>query len=237
MVNSNDMQTVAVLTGDIIQSRKLQNGDLKVVLNSIRSCFKKIEEKVLKKEGRFEFYRGDSFQILLKEPELALKVAFILRARLRSLFMENSRTKGTTDVKSDARISIGIGTIRMDNSRNSESQGEAFEYSGLELDRMEKESLELSVKTPWNNFNEEFKVNCMFADNTINNWSAKTAESVFRYLLHGDTQEKLAKHFKISQPAIRKRLITQGNMKAMDAFIQRYQDIILQPTQTTKHGL
>jgi hypothetical protein len=132
----------------------------------------------------------------------------------------------TSEVKSDARIAIGIGAMRMQNNKIIESQGEAFELSGSELDRMIKESLNLSIKTPWDDINEEFKVNCLFADNTITNWSAKTAESVYRYLLFGETQERQAKFFEVSQPAISKRLFIQGNMKAVDAFLKRFENII-----------
>jgi hypothetical protein len=61
-------------------------------------------------------------------------------------------------------------------------------------------------------FNSELKVNCLFADNTINNWSAKTAESIFRYLLYNETQENQARYFKVTQPAISKRLFKQKEL-------------------------
>lgn len=231
------MKTVAVLTGDLIQSRKLQNGDLEAVLKELPRCFEEINKKYLNEGGYFEFYRGDSFQILLNRPEFALKVAVILRACLRSLFVTTTSSKGKLDVKSDARISIGVGSMRIQKSRVVESQGEAFELSGMELDRMGKESQKLSVKTPWDEINNEMRVNCLFADNTINNWSAKTAESVCRYLLYDNTQKELAEYFNISQPAVRKRLIIQGNMKAMDAFIQRSHNIIQVQIKNTQNGL
>jgi len=225
------MNTIkAVLTGDLIQSRKLDNEGMEKVIQSLHDTFNEIQEKILKKEGHFEIYRGDSFQVLIHEPQLALKVTLILKSRLISLF-------GSSGVKSDARIAIGIGTIRMQSSKIIESHGEAFELSGSELDKMIKESINLSIKTPWDDVNEEFKVNCLFADNTINNWSAKTAESVFRYLLYGETQEKQAKFFEVSQPAISKRLFIQGNMKAVDAFLKHFENIIETHTSETSDGL
>jgi len=213
---------MAVLTGDVIQSRKLNNENIEKVLDALHRTFKEIQEKILTKESHFEIYRGDSFQVLIHEPHLALKVALILKSRLRSLFKP---VTDTSVVKSDARIAIGIGTMRIQNSKIIESHGEAFELSGTELDKIIKESLNLSVRTPWEDVNDELKVNCLFADNTINNWSVKTAESVSRYLLYGEIQEIQAKYFKVSQPAISKRF-TQGNMKAMDAFIKRFENII-----------
>ena len=134
-------------------------------------------------------------------------------------------------------IAVGIGSLRMQNNKIVESQGEAFELSGRELDAMTKESMELSIKTPWSEINEELKVHCLFADSTINNWSARTAESVYRYLLLNETQDQQAAHFKISQPAIGKRLMNQGNMKAMDAFIRRFQNLIVQQTNPAQNGI
>lgn len=220
----------AVLTGDLIQSRKLDNEGMEKVLNALHASFDEIQEKILKEKGYFEIYRGDSFQILIHEPQLALKVALILKARLLSLF-------GDSKIKSDARIAIGIGTVRMHNAKIIESQGEAFELSGAELDRMIKESMNLSIGTPWDRPNEEFKVNCLFADSIIGSWSAKTAESVLRYLLYCETQEKQAAYFNVSQPAISKRLYTHGNMKAVDAFMKRFENIIENHLNESTHGL
>lgn len=225
------MKAIAVLTGDIIQSRKLQNGDIEILLEKLRTCFEAIQENILTTKAQYEFYRGDSFQILLNEPEQALKVAIIIRSCLRSIFNSHSSSKGITETKSDARISIGVGSLRMQNNRLAESQGEAFELSGTELDFIKKEALNLSIKTRWDSINEEFKVNCLFADNAINNWSSKTAESIYRYLLYGETQKEQAIFFNVSQPAISKRLISQGNIKAINAFISRYQNVITNKTK------
>ena len=106
-----DVDTIkAVLTGDLIQSRRLDKESMEKVLNALHDTFKEIQKNILKKEGHFEIYRGDSFQVLIHEPQLAMKVSMILRSRLLSLF-------GPSKLKSDARIAIGIGTIRMQNKK------------------------------------------------------------------------------------------------------------------------
>lgn len=225
------MKTVAVLTGDLIKSRKLENDEIEIILNNLPQCFENIKNQLLSEDANFEFYRGDSFQIILHEPELAIKVAFIIRAFLRSLFKPAPLAEGKPPIKraheirSDARISIGIGTIRMQNDRVVVSQGEAFELSGLKLDQMEKESLALSITTPWKFLNEEFVVNCLFADVLIDNWTETVAESICRHLLYAETQKEHAKNLNITQPAVGKRLI-QGNMKVIEAFINRSQNLI-----------
>lgn len=123
-------------------------------------------------------------------------------------------------------MAIDLGSVRLQNNKIIESHGVAFELSGNERDKMNKESLKLGIRTPWETENTELNVNLLFAENTMNSWSAKTAESVFRYLLYGETQIEQAKYFKVAQPAIQKRLIVQSNMKAIDAFINRCENSI-----------
>ena len=222
------MQTVAILTGDIIQSRKLENLEIDKVIKTLNHCFKEIQKLHLSKPSQFEWYRGDSFQMIIEEPEQAIKIAIIIRAQLRSLFISNQKnTKGVSSTKTDARISIGIGSIRRKSKKLAESQGQAFELSGMEFDKMKKENIEFAVNTPWIEINEEFKVNTLFTNSTIKDWSPKTSESIFRFLLYKEKQEELASKLKISQPAVSKRLYTQGNMKAIEAMILRFEQLIV----------
>ena len=79
----------AILTADIINSRKLTSSnwmdDLKTLLKTYG-----------KTPNNWEIYRGDEFQLEIKNPEDALFVAFQIKAFFKS-------------IKLDARISIGFG--------------------------------------------------------------------------------------------------------------------------------
>jgi hypothetical protein len=114
----------AVLTGDIVSSRQLPPERLERTRRLIAegaARFRRRQPRAL--SGVPEVFRGDAWQLLLREPRWALRAALYMRALL--LAGDEVRT----------RVSIGIGTVEAVNrSRVSLSTGEAFLLSGHALD-------------------------------------------------------------------------------------------------------
>lgn len=54
---------------------------------------------------KVEFFRGDSFQMVIDAPENAMKIAVLLRAGLRSCTPKECKKPW------DVRLSLGVGTI------------------------------------------------------------------------------------------------------------------------------
>ena len=111
------MDINAVITGDLVKSGRIKDGDIEVVINSLKVTFDEISKELLDGSGNFEIFRGDSFQGLIQKPELALLIAIIIRARLRtyepSLSLSGKKnTKTILSAYSDARVAIGIGKNR-----------------------------------------------------------------------------------------------------------------------------
>ena len=223
----------AVITGDLVKSRKINDADIEKVINSLKETFDEINRQLLDGKGTFEIFRGDSFQGHLPQPELALLVAIILRARLRTyepsigLSDQIKTDKPILRAYSDARIAIGVGTTRYNADKITESQGEAFLKSGNSFDTLSKENERLAIMTPWENINSELKVSCKLADALISKWTASTAEAVYHYLLYGINQKELATRLAITQPGVHKRLVIYGNINSIQAFINRYQELII----------
>jgi hypothetical protein len=72
-----------------------------------------------------EFFRGDAWQLVLSEPGGALRLALLIRARLRA------------QLGADTRVAIGIGGVEsIDPERTALSVGEAFSVSSRALDKM-----------------------------------------------------------------------------------------------------
>jgi len=229
------MDINAVITGDLVKSRRIHEGDMDTVINSLKSTFGDINKYLLGNNGKFEIFRGDSFQGLVPQPELALLVSIIIRAKLRT-FEPSFSSAGKRNPKkpilhaySDARISVGIGKISYNGKTIAESQGEAFERSGHALDRMKTGNERLAVITPWEQVNKELEVECQLADVIISRWTSTTADAMYHYLLFEKTQQELATQFKITQPAARKRLVVYGNVNSINAFINRYKELINNP--------
>ncbi len=230
-VKNNMMELNAVVTGDLVKSRKIIDADIAPVIESLKETFNTINENLLERKGSFEIYRGDSFQAFVPKPELALLVAIIIRARLRMYvpsFSLSGRSKNAKPILhsyTDARVAIGIGAVSYKTQHITESQGEAFIKSGYAFDVMVKNNECLAINTPWNNANEEFEVACKLTDAIIKKWTASTAEAIYHHLLYGKNQKELAVQFRITQPGVHKRLMLYGNLNSIQAFINRYQKL------------
>ena len=222
------MKNVAVLTGDLVKSRTINNRDIEIVLDSLKDTFYEVNKKVLSNKASFQIFRGDSFQVMVPNLELALETAILIRARIRAFkpsYIEPGSKKSNKPINyaySDARIAIGIGNIRYLGDNISESHGEAFERSGYLLNKLKKENERLGIYTSSENLNKEFNVESKLADAVISRWTATTAIAVFLHLMDKKNQSELARILKITQPALHKRLVIYGNIGCINAFIERY---------------
>jgi len=116
----------AVLTGDIVGSRQLPPERLERVRRVIAAGaaqFRRRQPRALC--GVPEVFRGDAWQLLLREPRWALRLALLLRAELLA---------GNDAI---TRVAIGVGAVdTIDRRRISLSTGEAFTLSGHALDHI-----------------------------------------------------------------------------------------------------
>jgi len=227
------MNKVAILTGDLVKSRSIKDADIGIVINSLKETFDELNKKILSNKASFQIFRGDSFQAIIPNPELALVTGIIIRARLRA-FESGNRVIGAKKsdkpinyAYTDARIAIGIGDVSYFGDKISESQGEAFQRSGYLLDKLKKENERLGIDCSWENLNKEFYVESKLADAVISRWTANTAIAVFLRLLDRKNQSELARALNITQPALHKRLVTYGNIGCINAFIERYFELII----------
>ena len=190
---------IAVLTGDIINSRKGETSDwlekLKIVLN-----------KYGKNPGNWEIYRGDSFQISLP-PKEALFVAFHIKSELKQ---SNSQ---------DVRIAIGIGEESHKAKKISESNGQAFIRSGESFEKLKKQSLILNT----GNQEIDISLNLMLRIIllTANNWSQLVAKVISFVIENPNKQQKeIAQLLNKSQSSISEALKRGGfeEMKNLNEF-------------------
>src|SRR5690606_18961725 len=127
---------IAILTGDIVNSRENQNQATWL------TPLKKHLANYGKMPAKWEIYRGDSFQIEIDDPKNALLSAIKIKALIKR------------HDKLDVRIAIGIGQKTFNAPRITESNGEAFIFSGETFNKLDKQKRTLALKTPWEDFNE-----------------------------------------------------------------------------------
>jgi predicted DNA-binding protein YlxM (UPF0122 family) len=207
----------AVLTGDLIGSSRFNiEKQRDEVLSILKDSFNKIESPEIT-ASHFAIHRGDSFQGVLSRPEEALKAAIIIRASLLSKPLEKIRL--------DARIAIGMGKIDyLPVDQVGEGDGEAFRYSGMELDKMKKGERNLTIKTPWPEMNEELQTECALLNALIYRWTKEQAEAI-KYQIQGYKQEEIAEKLEISQSAVFQRQ-RNGGAWAVQAFLERFKVMV-----------
>ncbi len=210
----------AVITGDIVGSSKLTASQRGRLLSVLKSSFHALKNIMIDgMRAPFEIHRGDSFQGVLSKPEAALRVAIAIRTCLRHGFETKQRRHAL-----DARIAVGIGQIDfLPAGRGSEGDGSAFRRSGQTLDAM-KGDQRLIIRTPWQELDAEFDTACALLDALINRWSSEQAQAILGQI-RGLTQEKAAREFGVSQPAVRQRLKSAGGW-AIEALCRRYEQVI-----------
>lgn len=177
----------SVITGDIIRSRTTDNP---LWLPKLK--------KSLSEEGTtprtWQIYRGDSFQVEVKDPADAFLAAIRIKASIKT-------------VKNlDVRMAIGIGEKKYTGSKITESDGEAFVHSGEKLETLKKHKQNLAIKTPWAEFDREMNICFRLASIPMDGWTTNSAELIQMLINHRNfTQKVLAKRLGITQPSISER--------------------------------
>lgn len=167
----------AVLTGDLVGSRRLASKELQQATRALESAEQKIRswgpQTVC---GSMAFFRGDAWQLLLMDATRALRAALLVRAILLA-----------SDT-CDTRIAIGLGEVdSLDPDQISRSTGEAFTLSGTSLDTL-KDPFRLAIAVPRRapSLHHWLPVVARLCDALVRDWTRRQAEILIEAL---DPQE------------------------------------------------
>ena len=177
---------IGILTGDIVNSRKLSSeiwmGGLKELLNVFGE-----------NPTQWEIYRGDEFQLEIKNPEDALRIALRIKAYFKTL-------------KLDARMSIGFGDKTYAANKISESNGSAFLRSGEVFETLKKQKINLAINSSDEAFNAEINMMLRLSLTFMDNWLVQPAELVLTSIENPSlSQEEIGLKLGINQAAVSKR--------------------------------
>lgn len=176
----------SIITGDIINSRNLPS-------NIWMSALKNLFTKLGKNPEDWEIYRGDEFQLEVKNPEDALLVAIRIKALLKSL-------------KLDARMSIGIGEKTYNAKKITESNGTAFLNSGELFETLKKEKTTLALNSGNIDLDKQLNLMLRLALSIIHNWLPQSAEFVLIAIDNNTlSQEEIGIKLGINQAAVSRR--------------------------------
>ena len=150
----------SVITGDIIKSRK--QTDPEIWINVLKDALSTLEPDT----KYWEIYRGDSFQIEIQNVYRSFEAAAYIKANIKTI------------KNLDVRLAIGIGNKTYQGKDVTESNGEAFVFSGETLESLKKEKQNLRIKTKNNKINEELNLYFKLALVSMDNWTANSAEII-----------------------------------------------------------
>jgi predicted XRE-type DNA-binding protein len=177
---------VAVITGDIINSRTLPNDWIESLKMALSNLFGR--------NPKWEIFRGDSFQIEMKPEDAMLNVIYI-KACIKML------------KNADVRMGIGIGKKSIHASKVTEANGEAFINSGVAFDSLKLNKVNIAFETPWEYFNNDFNLFIKLALIAMDGWGQISAEMV-KYALENQNinQDEIAKISGRSQSSVSEAL-------------------------------
>ena len=204
------MTVGAVLTGDIVNSTQLsptQGTELLKVLAQFLKGY------------RHEFYRGDSFQVFVKEPSKALRLAVVCRAVAIDI---TAKEEGA--IRGDIRIGIGIGEVDSPVRRPGSAKGEAFLLSGRELDELQKTDRRLAIRCGNKIANIGLQVMADYLDNIFLGMTGKQADLIVE-LLQGATQQQLSISREKAKSTI-SELANAGRWPEIERMLQQYEQLI-----------
>ncbi|MDZ7853282.1 MAG: hypothetical protein U5L98_11730 [Halomonas sp.] len=183
-------QRMAVLTGDVIDSRKVDDRP-----RLYRLLDDSLAELAARHGGHGERFRGDGFQLTLPRAAMAMEAAVALRAAL----IEHSEP----DQRWDARIAVAVGPAEGDIA---EADGPTFVASGRALDALADTTTNLALTRLDAPEDPGLVLLVRFIDDMLDGWSAYSAEVVGLSLRYDASQQALAERLGIRQPSVHKRL-------------------------------
>ncbi|HEY1113246.1 MAG TPA: hypothetical protein VGE66_06775 [Chitinophagaceae bacterium] len=213
-------KVIGVITADIVASRDLSPKRREALYADVKAGL-----QALKKEGwlaSYELYRGDSFQCVAARPELALRVALLIRSFFKAY---SGPGDSGSDSKYDVRIAAAVGGVDFFSKTDlAHSDGEAFRLSGEGLDSLRDVPWRLALRTGDAALTESLAPAVLLLDAVLQKWTAPGAEAVF-YRLKELKEEAISRQVGVSQPAINQRL-KAAQWYAVDALLQYFEKTI-----------
>jgi hypothetical protein len=217
LMNKAESDCLAVLTGDLVASTQLSTSDLERVRRQLLEAVEEVADwEPGLVVGGAEFFRGDSWQLLLARPRRALRVALYLRAALTA--------QGLTDT----RLAIGLGAVEaMAPERISMSTGPAFVLSGRGLDEL-PHRFRMAIRAPSGQgaLADWLPVIGYLCDALVRQWTRRQAEIVRHALAPSHpTQAQIADRLdpRVTPQAVGKAL-TGAEWRGLQAAVEQFED-------------
>ncbi|MBA4375286.1 MAG: hypothetical protein C0401_03820 [Anaerolinea sp.] len=214
-------QILAVLTGDIVGSTKLEADRRLFLYKTFPVLSALLKEKYPEEISyRISNFRGDGWQIIVNHPKKAFEISLFIRTFIRFTF----RTE-----KLDTRIAIGIGPIQFIPDDNvSAGDGPAYTISGRLLESFTSNCMGIGFTAARSELSAK-SVESMVTllDHIITSWGPGQCQAVF-LALQSLTQAEIAGRWTprpIKQSSVSKSLKTAG-WEQVKLGISAFEDLV-----------
>jgi len=192
----------AVLTADIVNSTLLTDEHFIALVNEIKSVYK---------GELIEFYRGDSFQVLIQDAEYALIEA--IKSRLLAKSFEDYQTL-------DIRISISIGNVESKVPALSSNMDKIFVNSGRLFDNFTNSNRKLLMSCGDEEKDFTFEIIAEYLDSLLEAMTSKQALVIY-HMLSGTQQKDIAGKLQLSGATISKHVKT-AHFDELQRLLEKY---------------
>ena len=207
----------AAISGDIIAYTSLSDADKQKIENSIGQLFQELE-------SRFDVFsrmiKGDYLECYIPDPANALRVALLIKSRIKAgaLELEETKDKRLSAFKTHGiRLAIGIGEITRFDRDKGIVDGEAIYFSGRIINDIsatfDKERIviknTLFIKTNDEQLTSEMEPLLALIDVLISKSTAKQSNILYLKLL-GNREDTIAKKLNLFQSTVNEHSTSLG---------------------------
>lgn len=202
----------AVITGDIVRSRRLSAAARQAVPQLLRTAAQNwADVHPGSLHGGIHVFRGDSWQAVIQHPQLAMRFAVLMRAQIKAQ-------------KLDTRVSVGVDTVDfIPNGSIPEGDGQAFVLSGRGLDAL-RNGVHMCFAMPCLEKEGAMRLLCQLTDSLIESWTPRQALVMTRALT-GFTIARIAEDLSLSQPSVSKYLWLANHIDIHDVLVYFEQEV------------
>ena len=210
----------ATISADLVSSTSLSISEVVMVKDKLESLFEQLQLLYTGFWGRV--VKGDTIECYVPNPTDALRIALLIKTRLKSLDVESSEDKKSFQIYG-ARMEIGLGSMRIVNRSEDVMDGEAIYQSGRKLDEMGtpvKGTLQAAFTNKWHG---AVQAVCVLVDAILNNATQRQCRVVY-YKLLSKNENEIAVILNISQSSVNQRS-TSAQWYAIDSALKFYEQI------------
>ncbi len=203
----------ATISADIIKSTSLVKEDVVKLQDYLKEFIDIVEREFSGCWGRI--VRGDCIEFVLPNERIALRVAFLLKCRVKAF---NARVPSHPAmayqyrrfIRYGTRIVIGLGMLRTNDGLNGIVDGEAIYNSGRELDRMSSR-MRSNMRIVGKGTQRLRIIQAMMqlADELLSHATSRQCETLFWRIL-GMPEKVIAERAGVTQVAINAQLRSAG---------------------------